>query len=522
MWYISAMSAPFSYDVMSYPMKVFLQTHPDRIATQATLFGMSPAPVENCRVLELGCGSGGSLISYAYHLPNAEFVGVDLGVSHIEDADRAAKALNLTNVRFIQMDVMDVTEEKFGKFDYIIAHGLFSWVPEFVRERVLELCRALLTDNGVGYISYNAFPGSHYRQMVQEMLRFHASHFTEPIDKVKKSLSFLAFLSQNASDKEVYRPFLAKELQRHAPHQAADIFHDDLSDTNTAFYFHEFASMLKAHGMQYLAEVEIVAMGTSGFTTETRQFLDSLENVIEREQYMDFFRGRVFRQTLFCREEIQLERNPKPSILNSFKLGSSMKPMSESPDLLNKKVEIFKGQSGVTIEIDHPLTKAALVHLGDIWGRVIPFSELLEEAKTTLLSNGFHSADWKKEFATANEIFLQICLSTGFVELHLFQPESDTSIPERPKLNRLAKLQIENCDYLTTELNLSVHIDNPMSREFLRLADGGRTRDELKSGMERFIKISGELKDKAKLVDELDAWIDDSLPHLSALGMFAS
>ena len=127
---------------------------------------MNPPTVENCRVLELGCGDGNSLLAHAFNLPDAHFVGVDLAENHIQKAKKSVEELNLKNIEFHQTDVMKMSSEDFGKFDYITAHGLFSWVPEFVREKILSLYHEMLAPNGVGYISFNAFPGAHQRQMV--------------------------------------------------------------------------------------------------------------------------------------------------------------------------------------------------------------------------------------------------------------------------------------------------------------------------------------------------------------------
>jgi tRNA G46 methylase TrmB len=66
-----------AYDEVLYPSYTHNQTHPDRLATIATLFGLTPAPVERCRVLELGCGNGSNLVPMAYGLPGSEFVGID-------------------------------------------------------------------------------------------------------------------------------------------------------------------------------------------------------------------------------------------------------------------------------------------------------------------------------------------------------------------------------------------------------------------------------------------------------------
>ena len=57
---------PTAYDEFAYPGQVFPQTHPDRLATIATLLGLEPAPpTEQFRVLEVGCGDGGNLLALA-------------------------------------------------------------------------------------------------------------------------------------------------------------------------------------------------------------------------------------------------------------------------------------------------------------------------------------------------------------------------------------------------------------------------------------------------------------------------
>ena len=510
----------FSYDVMPYPSKFFLQTHPDRLATLATLFGMNPANVENCRVLELGCGNGSNLISHAFNLPNAKFVGVDLAENHITDAKKSAEELNLSNLEFHQMDVMEMSVADFGKFDYIIAHGLFSWVPEFVQKKTLALCREMLNENGVGYISYNAFPGAHHRQMVQKMLRFHAKNVDEPMEKVGKSISFLAFLSENSTEKEIFTPILQSELKRHFEHDAADIFHDDLSDLNTAFYFHEFAEMLRQNNLQYLAEAELHAMGTQSLSKEAREFIESFDDVIEREQYLDFLRGRIFRQTLFVREEIELNRNLESAVINKFSLSSSIRAVSENPELATQKIEKFVGLKGVGIEIDHPLTKAALVHLGKIWGRAISFGELLEKAKQTIAAQGFKTENWDEQFYISSAILMQICRGTSLIELHLFQPDVLTEAGEKPQTNALAIWQLPQANNVTTRLNLDVKIEDEISRHLLETCNGTRNRDEILTTMREFIEQSEDLEDKAEILKNLSNWLAESLAQLAKLGMF--
>src|SRR5262245_10234755 len=122
-----------TYDEMPYDSYPYIQTHPSRLAVIATLFGMNPPAVEKCRVLELGCASGGNLIPMAEMLPASEFVGVDLSGRQIADGQRIVDALGLSNITLRHASILDV-DESYGPFDYVICHGVFSWVPDQVRE----------------------------------------------------------------------------------------------------------------------------------------------------------------------------------------------------------------------------------------------------------------------------------------------------------------------------------------------------------------------------------------------------
>ena len=90
---------------MPYPGYPFAQTHPDRLATIATLLGLSPAPVTVCRVLELGCGDGGNLVPMAYGLPGSHFSGVDLSGAAVERAAAVAGVLGLGNLDVRRADL---------------------------------------------------------------------------------------------------------------------------------------------------------------------------------------------------------------------------------------------------------------------------------------------------------------------------------------------------------------------------------------------------------------------------------
>ena len=194
----------FAYDQFSYSNDIFIQTHPDNLASIARLYGVNAPDVEKSRVLELGCGNGMNLISQAYGLPNSKLIGIDLAQNHIDQASDSVKELALENIEFKQIDILDMSTDEFGKFDYIIGHGLYSWIPDVVREKVINICNEMLTENGIGYLSYNVYPGWHYKKIASEIGRFHTRDIVSPEEKVEGALKFLNFVNENTDKDEIY------------------------------------------------------------------------------------------------------------------------------------------------------------------------------------------------------------------------------------------------------------------------------------------------------------------------------
>lgn len=499
-----------------------MQTHPEHLATLGIFFGMHPPLIENCSVLELGCGDGNSLLAHAFNLQNAHFVGVDLAKNHIETAKRSVEELNLKNIEFHQIDVMKMSVEDFGKFDYITAHGLFSWVPRLVCEKILLLYQEMLTPNGIGYISFNAFPGARQRQMTGDIIRYFTQTISEPNEKVKKSIAFLNFLAENSGEAKSYQAVLKNELNRFLKLSASEIFHDDLSEINQPFYFYEFAELLEKHELQFLAEADLHAMFTGGLSEDAANFINSLDDIIEREQYIDFLRGHTFRQVLFCRKEIELNRQIEPAVLQNFLLSSHIRPASQNFNLLDNDFVTFMGQNGTSIDIDHPLTKTALFYLGQIWARSVGFSEMLEAARNILISNGFETDDWQTGFETAGEIFLQICCQTDLIKLHLRQSKAAETLNEKPKINEFARWQLRDSIKILTLYNIGISFEDSFTRQFLYLLDGTRNRSDLLTEMRKFVESNEEIQDKENFSVAFAERIDRIIEQLVRVGMFNS
>ena len=123
-----------SYDEMPYPAGVYPQTDPSRISAIAKLLGVEFVIPDNSNVLELGWANGLNLTSLASIYPEAKFTGVDSSDRQIQQGNRRIEALGLTNICLLTLSIEDVTES-LGEFDYILVHGVYSWVPEETRSQ---------------------------------------------------------------------------------------------------------------------------------------------------------------------------------------------------------------------------------------------------------------------------------------------------------------------------------------------------------------------------------------------------
>jgi SAM-dependent methyltransferase len=320
----------YIYDTVPYPSLSYAQSHPDRLATVATLLGMAPAPVDRCRVLELGCAGGWNLIPMAYGLPGSEFVGIDNSARQIAEGQAIVKALDLPNIDLKPLDILDA-DASLGQFDYVIAHGVFSWVPKEVQDAILELCKRNLAPNGVAYISYNAYPGWRMLGIIRDMMLYHTRALSDPQEKAIEARALLDFLAESVpaesgaygSFLNMYAQMLQGELKGSSHRGNSFLLHDELEEVNEPFYFYEFAERAANYGLQYLGEAEMRSMMDTNFPPQVSAGLRQISNsVIDLEQYMDFLRNQTFRKTLLCHDDVVLSRTLTTDQLRSFYVAS--------------------------------------------------------------------------------------------------------------------------------------------------------------------------------------------------------
>jgi methyltransferase-like protein/cyclopropane fatty-acyl-phospholipid synthase-like methyltransferase len=477
-----AEAVPTSYDEVPYDSYPFSQSHPDRLATVATLLGLKPPPVGQCRVLELGCASGGNLIPMALSLPDSTFVGVDQSGRQAADGQKVIAALGLKNIELKHLSILDIHAD-FGTFDYIIVHGVYSWVPATVQDKILDICAHHLAPTGVAYISYNTYPGWHLRGLIRDIMTFHARQFSQPQVRARQARNLLSFLAKAvAKENSAYSQLLKAEAELLRNRADCYVLHDHLEEINDPVYFYQFAERAAAKGLRYLGETEISSMMPSNYPPEVENVLQLLAtDVIHLEQYMDFVRNRTFRQTLLCHQDLTPDYTISPERLKALYVASAAKAGTAQPALHSNAVEEFKAQESVTLSTKEPLIKAALVTLSEAWPRALAFDTLLATARARL-----HPAA-APDPATLDRDAQQLarCLltaytsaSTGLLDLHVHPPRLAGDVSECPVASLLARLQAATGNRVTNLCHELVTLDE-LERHLLPQLDGSRDRAAL-------------------------------------------
>lgn len=371
------------YNAQPYDSNAFYYSSPAHLRAAAYLNGLDTPSVAKARVLELGCAAGGNLLPFACLYPEATAVGVDLSEVQISQGQELIQRIGLKNLTLHAMSITDITPE-FGSFDYIIVHGVFSWVPPEVREAILRICRENLSENGVAYISYNCYPGWKAGDIVRDAMLFH-SHFIPEEDKVAGAKAMLTLLSDGLAANNPLRPSLINAVNQLRKQSDYYIAHEYLEAFNNPCYFVEFADMATQAGLSYISDSEprLDMAASFGNNVQLNHSLLAMgQNRLMRQQYLDFAIGRNFRKSMLTHavHEEKISSSLDLSKLSDLHYAGRFLP-TKADDGAAENVKFFLDHRGNKVAYSDPAMIAILEALQGAWPKAIAGIELLRLAE---------------------------------------------------------------------------------------------------------------------------------------------
>jgi SAM-dependent methyltransferase len=439
------------YDEVRYRTEPNPAAHPGKLAAIGRLHGLSTAAGARSRVLEIGCSDGGHLLALADLAPDAGFVGCDLAPTAIASARERAHAAGTVNAQFHVADVRALPGG-LGRFDCVIAHGLYSWIADDARDALLATCARLLADDGIAFVSYNVLPGAHLRRMIREILLLHVGGIADIPARLAEARALAQLLTREGDREDADNAAMRYELRQILARSDQALRHDDLADESFAPSFSDFVAHAQAHGLAFVAEAEYFTEADLGLSASTRAVLAGMER-LAREQYRDFLGCRRFRQTLLCRADQAVRERPDPAAVDALYVSAphagAAVPAPQAPgEALERRV----------------LALLAAVHAA------APQSLSFEEAR----------ASFGRDAAVADlRGALVEGLRTGRLQLSVTPCAARREVSAKPRAGAFARLQAQTGELVANADLRSIRLDDPQARALFCGLDGTNTIADL-------------------------------------------
>jgi len=461
-----------AYDRVRYSGAPQPSSHPARISALACLYGRSFAPPSRCRVLEAGCGDGANLLSMAAMAPQSRFVGFDLAGTAIAQARATAVSAGLTNAEFLVMDIEDASET-LGEFDYIIAHGVYAWVPTPVRDALMRLIGRTLAPCGLAFVSYNAMPACRVRQIVRDILQDRVRGITDVAEIFAAATESIEFHASIWSEDDPLRNAMREQMHKTLRRPLEVLFHDEMGGIFEPQFVSHVAADAKKHGLQYLCDCDPKLNSEAFFPTEENRDLRkrAKDDWVRYEQLHDYVKLVRFRQTVLCRDDGVIDRRAEWARVQQLHAqGTFRQEGARNPTSDAFVFRVERGEAGGHVSTSDASFAALIGCIGATDPGSIPLRNAITDPKIG---------------GAILRLFLADSLSLQT------EPFAFTLTPsERPLAHALARAQASRGEKRLASLrHTAVEITDPESRHFVVLLDGTRTRGDLATEMARFTGV---------------------------------
>ncbi len=497
-----------AYDETKYESYAYSQTHPEHLYTLAKLFQVGSVDFRKAKVLELGAASGGNLIPMAYNLPESQFLGIDLSGKQIQDGCDLVKKLKLSNIELREQSILDFHADE-GQFDYIICHGIYSWVPPEVQDKILSIFKENLSPAGVAYISYNTMPGWSMVKSIREMMLYHTENIQDPTQKATQSRALLHFISEGLEGEDSsYADFLKIEIELLKKQPDSYLLHDHLEAVNLPIYFHELVERAEKYQLSYLSDAQLVSMFVGNLPPQFSKEISKVNSILVANQYMDFIRNQRFRSTLFCHNHVHIQRNLDVFSAENFYFSyAGLRDIKfNETDFLDGVELKFVGAS-ITLTTKDSLTKHLIKVLCDSQ-KPISYDDLLKQ----VMSATKITQRKKVQDHINQQVNLLRLILGGLILIHSSEGRYIEQTTDQPLTTDLAVEQAKVKNYVINQRHEVIAL-NPMERMLLQRLDGKKNKrqhlkdlmNEIKQGV---FQVLNEEKKPVTDIKDLETRLD--------------
>ena len=500
-----------SYDNFLYISKAFPNTNINILSAKARIYGLDSAPIDGARVLELGSSCGGNIIPQALYYPEATFTGIDLSSVQVQHGNELIQSMGLTNVTLMEKNIIDIDDD-FGTFDYIIVHGIWSWVPDMVKDKILSICNRNLSDRGIAYVSYNTYPGWKRLEQLRDIMLYsekHAHHDSLK-DRTVYTKNVLKLIAETMKMDERARTqsnYKINNINRVVQSNDYYVGHEYLETINDPVYISQFVARAEQQGCTYIGDESLQRSFITWLDDAVVENINVLSqgNHVDKEQYYDYVYDTQFRMALLTK---------------SIHADTIIRNETVTKDTLDSLY--FYASSNESEEMSAKWTDPVLIAIKALMDRRKSFNvqDLVQYMKE-------HHPDVDIDIDTVYRrlFFLTIVghlyvLSERYEQLPF--TEHETYIPE-PFIKYITTLIEEGGQQYMTVGNMYNQIDPTVDQGLLfvmRLLTRPTTTSDMIAKMDAQLKVERTRPDGTKFIVPSDEYLKYALRHIEDLGFF--
>jgi hypothetical protein len=387
--------------------------------------------------------------------PDSEFVGIDLAESAIARGAEIIRWAGLSNVNLRAADIKD-PKAVHGEFDYIIAHGVYSWVAADIRAALMAMIGRHLSPNGVAFISYTVLPGCRVRETIRDYLVYALKEVADPEERMEAARAALKYQMSGWSEDKPFQKALIEAARDNLERPIEVLFHDEMGEVWAPQFLTEVVAAARAQNLDYLADAHPSVLNDGLFASIRFDAAKAQTggDWVKFEQLLDFTEMRPFRWSLFCRAGEPIDRIATPDRVAGLFASADLVPAPA----LGKKAFAFKAKTGVEFETDDPELGALLARLS---------------AESAVSLDGFTNS------AAVVEALLRLYVNSA-VSISAAPPAYTMTVGERPLASPLARAQARRGEPVLAALHHKpVKLEDPFWNVLLQKLDGAHDHEDL-------------------------------------------
>ena len=453
------------YDKHPYPSLCYTKTHPNYLTALAYYHGLKSANPFQCRVLEIGCSNGANLLSFAEQHPNSRIIGIDVSKKHIAQGQKYINHMGLENIILQHCSITDLLDDD-EKFDYIICHGVFSWVSDFVRDSILAYIQRNLHNHGLAYISYNCYPGWANLKILRDIMRYREQQCNKDIsvkNKIADAFALIKHIGQkvdNTSDS--YQDIINEELNTIKQYPKGYLHHEFYHQENNAFYIHEFVDTINRYDLDYLCDTNIASDEIRTLPSQQSQWFKQRDlTKIETLQYLDYFNNRRFRSSVIAHKKqiksVMSDANYLKNLYITANIVIDKEQQQHRPSYPLDDRKCYFKNNHVTFHTAHPLLTGLYLILVDNSNMTMLGSDIINKVKE-LPGCDIYKNKSNVDDIIINELHNAVKRNLAFIDSQ--QIIKQNTLPDYPDIGKFAQAQLHHQSWSIFRHGNNIDINN--------------------------------------------------------------